>query len=271
MNCTRIQEMIPLFVEGDLDDLNTTRVAGHLKLCAVCSQSLLEFQESQQALKSYRTPAFDNLFFEQLKNSILTEIERSQPHVPFFQSMFDSWRLTSALATAALLMIAIVLGLYLYNRQAEMAPSPQPQRVEEHPKEENGPSEPSQTVVAEDKSTRRRGHRRRSHRAPLVTAVEQELEPLPAEQVIEPSMVAETDESLHPAEDLVDWNDEIFDSMPPEQVGILGEAAAWATSTGIASTKIEIQTSDPNVRIIWFAPSADSDSSTRTDTYTHTD
>src|ERR1044071_3177162 len=100
MNCRRIEEMIPLYVEGDLEVDLAESVSAHLKSCEGCSRLAGGFNASQEGLRSYTPPAFDSAFFDGLRNGVLARIESEKARPSFLQLIATNWRWFPALTAA---------------------------------------------------------------------------------------------------------------------------------------------------------------------------
>src|SRR5215469_6109400 len=75
MNCKRIQELIPLFVESDLDSRREKLVSDHVMRCELCRHVVSEFRESQSWLQSYVPREFDRAYFQSIGEEVWARIE----------------------------------------------------------------------------------------------------------------------------------------------------------------------------------------------------
>jgi hypothetical protein len=254
MNCRRIKDLIPLFVEGDLDAGIMNDVSLHLHDCAICSEMVQEYSASQAWLRTYEMPEFDNAFFMDLKQSVMQEIEQSQARPSWLQILTGRWNQNFAFAMAiALLILVSAFVISLYSGKAKIdVPQPgiskdnQPQ--DEPQQKENSP-QPKNPEHKQEKNYRYvTAYRpKRSH----PESVKKLVMPLP------PAMP----QTIEPLDNLAI---NIFDNTletNPINMGDIVEAPTLPTST-----RIEFQTSDPNIRIIWFAPKSNSSQSTKIDT-----
>ena len=92
MNCTHIEKLLPLYVEGDLDAERAETVLAHLNACRQCQECAAEYEESQGWLRSYSPPEFDETFFDGLRQSVQSEIARAERRPNFFQFIVPRWR-----------------------------------------------------------------------------------------------------------------------------------------------------------------------------------
>lgn len=232
MNCRRIEELIPLYVEGDLDSAQSEEMGAHLKSCERCSAVCDEFRESQAWLRAFTAPLFDADFFDSLKRGVLTQIEGGQSRPSFFQLIARHWRLNTALATAtALLLVFAAIALYIYQNGTG-----DEKRVKDDIAE-NSDSKDGQAPAVVNPEPR-----------PVV----EQPAPRPRKPVTRPRPVLARSKQVSPAETdlpLISENTEPDISEIEPQTELI---ASPVTPPGMM--RIEIQTSDPTIRIIWFAP-----------------
>jgi len=62
MNCSKILELLPLYIENELDDSVLESVRIHLTECSSCQQTLSEFHETDSFLKSASLPPVPSSF-----------------------------------------------------------------------------------------------------------------------------------------------------------------------------------------------------------------
>src|SRR5215467_4794700 len=78
MNCGRIEDLIPLYVGGDLDAKTTEGVRDHLNSCTDCAMIASQFEESRRWLDG-STPRFEDALFDDIKRGVMGEISAIQP------------------------------------------------------------------------------------------------------------------------------------------------------------------------------------------------
>jgi len=241
MNCRRIEELIPLYVEGDLDSDKAGAVASHALTCAGCNELVAEYEESQAWLRTYTPPRFDDALLDDMKLSVLREIEARKTQVTFLNRLAGHWTRRLVLATSAALLVTFAaLAFYAYQNKAGVASDgndlaaggeagQEKQSPGIAPRSEIAPG--LEAVKMAPRASFIRGHRRRlagSARRGTVARSLKNREPLaerPDMKGVQQAMAGETKDTL---------TDE--QAAPP---GVL---------------RIEIQTSDPSIRIIWFSP-----------------
>ena len=245
MNCRRIEEMIPLYIEGDLETDRALLVSAHLKSCAACSRLAGGFNESQEWLHSYTPPAFDSTFFDGLKSGVLARINEENARPSFFQLIAAHWRWDAALAAALLLVVLSGLTFYTYRQAVTTVPEQVaqfPSRPDAVPPLQDPPKPANDDL---EQITRPPQH---SHRT-LREAVAKAVGPALPESVIgtltaDPGIPLTNDPGIESA-DFSATETSQDQVQPPVKV---------SASPSESMTRIDIQTSDPTIRIIWFAP-----------------
>jgi Putative zinc-finger len=228
MNCRRIQGLIPLYVEGDLNTGKAARVRSHLEECSECARVSSEYRASQQWLRSYTPPDFEADFFDGLRRGVLREIEAGRSRRPWF-SLFDP-RLAlkpASLALASLVVVGASIGLALYvhpgmkNEEVPLYLRGDAGAVQVPGLDNRAPSDIDWGLPDPKPRSPRRAPKRGAARD--------------FERVGEGrAALATLGESPSPE--------------PFTPTGMGGEAPGKVL-------RIELQTGDPNIRIIWFAPS----------------
>jgi len=237
MNCRRVEKLIPLYVEGDLAPGTADRLTSHLDWCGRCNWLADEYRESQGWLRTSEPPEFDEAFLDTLKAGVLSRIEETSARPSLLASLVQQWSRRQVLAlSAALLIIFGALVFYIYQVRTRANPSVL-EAVEPPPNDEtittNEPWLATNPGRADGVGLRKPRHGK-SH----ATTGSRRGNPTIAEQTLEPPFISQTHR--------------LGDSATAS-----AEPAVLLPSSGDASPemlRIEIQTSDPNIRIIWFAP-----------------
>lgn len=227
MNCRRVRRLIPLYVEDDVDASVARRVAAHIEWCGQCNWLADEYRESQGWLRASALPEFDENQLSAIKHSVLTEIAAIRQR-PSALALLAQWnrRHVLALSTAVLMIFGMVL-LYLYQTRVKTTPSPvvakETRPEDESQSEPANPSTVAKPAPGAHPKPRRlpsHEHRRLVARTPRMTAPDKNE-----------SQVAEV-------------------ATQSAQTVMRSDSSATSKET----LRIEIQTSDPLIRIIWFAP-----------------
>jgi hypothetical protein len=255
MNCRRIGELIPLYIEGDLEPNRSEEVRAHLDSCAHCSRICNQYGESQALLRSYVPPEFDAAFFDGLKRTVLAGIEREESRPSFFQLLAQEWRRNTALATAiALLIVFGMIALYAYRDRAGSSPTGEGRATAgpAHKDEEPGVRDNRVSPETPQQPAPRTGPERKVRPKPAYAKSRE----IPMTE-IEPELISQgtVPEPMPDLASIDPLNDPALRNEMVEQMDELERQVQW---TGIPTSepelmRIEIQTSDPDIRIIWFA------------------
>jgi hypothetical protein len=236
MNCRRVEKLIPLYVEGDLAPGIADRLTSHLDWCGRCNWLADEYKESQSWLRTSEPPEFDEAFLDNLKAGVLSRIEETSARPSLLASLMQQWSRRQVLAlSAAMLIIFGVVVFYIY--QARMGGrTPVVERADHAPDSESPPSNETRQNGGTERATG--ADLGRQHHKSLATTKPRVRNPMSAKQTLEPPFVSQ----MHRLKDSATASAEPANLLP---------------SSGDDSPemlRIEIQTSDPNIRIIWFAP-----------------
>jgi anti-sigma factor RsiW len=227
MNCRRIEELIPLYVSGDVDRRLSGEVQSHLKTCGGCAELAAQYEASRNWL-SGAPPEFDEARLADVKRGIMREIENAKPQAGLFELMSEPIARTllrPAVAAGLLLVVFGALTFWLYA-------------------ERQGSKPPTQAVVTEDKDASeqvaRDSHRDATPSAkkqPQHTGMNHHTRAAGVSSNRRPRSIGVTEEQV--ITQIAEAKNEAQSPSAVDSDGML---------------RIEIQTVDPNIRIIWFAP-----------------
>lgn len=234
MNCRRVEELIPLYVENDLDKEVMRGVSLHVSECEKCGKLLNEYQESQEWLRSQKTPEFDSAFFADLKQGVLREIECQRLQISFWKMLFGG-RVKPILAAAFAFILLFAMAIFYYANSKSVASSQIANEVNTPfdmgamVSQKTSSAKPALKRDSESHSLRRAVHRQR-YRTPN--------DKLPVTVDTESSSIAENRNETN-------------------RVNTVANASSQEM------TRIEFQTNDPKIRIIWFVPKSPESESSR--------
>lgn len=221
MNCQDFELQIALFVESDLPVDEIPQLEAHLAICESCRQFAEEMQESQIILKTFGKPELDEAVLAQVRHSVMRQIAHSKSVTSFWQRLWNGygWRfaLASLLLTAVMVPILVSWFKSPVKPEVSVVTAPVPVHTQEPSVQVQNPKSTDVALVVSSKSLRTRTVPLRHH------LVKHHAEPpvAPAQNELSSASL------VHPERDTI--------SSEPEK------------------TRIEIQTQDPNIRIIWFA------------------
>lgn len=270
MRCTRVEKFLPLYVAGDLSGRRVERhVKKHLAACERCRGAAADYDASRALLRAATLlPDFDGAFYEQLRRSVLAEIERGRPGLAAplplagFASLFNArFAYAASLALIVAIVGALSLQSYVGRKFEEEA-----QRNMIADVNDARTGTPSATPVPTQATT---GDEQPSS-APFKEAAEQTAsrgarasKPLPPSvqrHANHDQAGSATQRSVDVAERAPERAGRNPLALPerataenPEEIARTGGATHEVTEV----SRIEIQTSDPNIRIIWLSPKPD--------------
>ena len=223
MNCRRIEELIPLYVECDLESDEAGRVSAHLETCESCSTLVAEYEASQTWLRVNTLPDFDEAMLDDMKRGVMRGIDEARERPSFFG--FFAWPLMPGrafAAVAALLIIFAAFSLYIYLGRSNAV--------------SNYDKLASEIVAPEDVSAPE-GLKQAPRANPIARPHHAKM--------YQSKQYGRNRPSERPKFDRV---------IMPETDNTVARKTADVPINTEEMTRIEIQTSDPNIRIIWFSP-----------------
>src|SRR5262245_46830196 len=110
MNCEKYEELIALYIEGDLTPREAAEVEAHTAQCRACSLFAEELAESQNALKAFRGEDFDDAVMNKMRRSVMAHIS-VKPEAGFWRRLFGvlDWRYAAAFGLIAALAVSVYL------------------------------------------------------------------------------------------------------------------------------------------------------------------
>ena len=240
MNCKHVQELLPLYVGRDLEENYAQLVTAHMQSCAECTGSAAEFRETRQLLQQFAPPPFGEEVCAGIRQRVLHEIGR-EATAPGLSRMLESLfrpRLRWAVATAVLLAVSVFAFYFIAKRRANLMPNPTHDRQQLAASRHtvDGPASPSlkesealppASTIKNKGSVQGSTHQSQRRKGPAAAADRTR----PATVNNARSMTADANNLAEP------------DAVP-----------ALDPATSEKTLRVEMQTRDPNIRIIWFTP-----------------
>jgi hypothetical protein len=231
MNCTQIENLLPLYAGQDLDDRRAQAIAAHLESCEACVSALAEYRETRNLINGFAAPAVDEKVFEQIRRDVWRRIE-AESRRPSPLEALREWfqpRFVWAVAAAVCLVVCAVALYSIANRLAV-----QPRVVTHDP----NAVPPPRIEAVEDPGSNSAN-----------------LNPLPSRQADALKRRRRPDHTRAPerTDSLVAYSPDrqitnIDSSWPSPRTETSGDPARNSDKT----LRMEIQTRNPNIRIIWF-------------------
>jgi Putative zinc-finger len=274
MRCTRVEKFLPLYVAGDLAGRRgERRVANHLATCASCRARAAEYDASRNLLRAAVTlpPDFDGAFYDELRRSVLDEIKRggtrlAPPAPNGFATFFNArFAYAASLALIAAAVAALSLHSYVGRKSADEA---RRELLAKSNRERT--ATPAATATATPGSTPAQGDAGQTP-SPLVETTRENgsrgsqaaKSPSLRRRTGEGNAQDETGRSVNVAKHAPSHarRNPLAPTVaaPDERTGEIARGGSHDGETSAAPevSRIEIQTSDPNIRIIWLAPRPD--------------
>jgi hypothetical protein len=228
MNCKQVEELLPLYAGRDLEEKRATLVAEHVQTCAACARVAGEYRESVQLSGQFAPPIFSEAVYAGIRQRVLREIETKATAPSWSQTIASVFRprLTWAIASVLLMLVSIFAIYFLMNKgnvEQQLANTP-PAEVQPRTREHTS-SAPQQD--------------KRTDRSPSAT-------------VINPGR--KRPRAMNTASAKTTGTMSTANNVSPQPNSIL-EPMEFPHQDSAASAKplrVEIQTKDPKIRIIWF-------------------
>jgi len=242
MNCKQVDELLPLYAGHDLDDERAGLITAHTQSCVQCALSVREYEATSQLVQQFEPPQFSEATFAAIRRNVLREIEQksSAPTLlALFQRAFQP-RIMWAVSTAVLLVVCAFAYYLVANRTG----GPRPNQLAAGPGTAGGAPAPATGSTAplrnpgpQDGRSPRFGTTPR--RTPLnQTAWHSTRAGRPPALPAKAGTPALSAKAGPPA-------------IPGAALTLLTEPNTSATSG--KPMRVELQTKDPNIRIIWFS------------------
>lgn len=265
MNCTRVEKFLPLYVADDLTGRRRKRaVENHLAACERCHRAAAEYHASRELFRASALPSdFDDAFYEEIRNSVLARVASDRTLAPprALPGIFDM-RLAYA-ASLALLFVVAALSLHSYMRRApEEGARPKTIANAKHER----PAIPA-TIKTQPASRPDANDRQTPPTAREATGAERRAKSKSSPQVPRENIERAGNKATTVAPG--ERRTPLHGGRNPRAPIVAATARAnvvemAAATTGLGETntrpevsRIEIQTSDPNIRIIWLSPVAE--------------
>jgi Putative zinc-finger len=221
MNCKSVQEWLPLYVGHDLEENRNRVINAHLKSCTTCAGLATEYHETCQLLGDFTPPAFGEDVYSSIRQNVLREAPHASPG-PLAQLFLNIFRPQVAWAVASVLLFAVCLFAFYFiaNRRSINQPVAvlKPEAPPHSPTGGPSNSPPEKAIKPHRIVTRKRfGLADRG----ATTAVNRRGQP------------------------------SIRSEAALESNNLAGPTAVQSSGKFI---RLEMQTKDPNIRIIWLTP-----------------
>lgn len=230
MNCRRVEELIPLYAGGDIDRRLTGEMQTHLEKCSGCAELAAEFEASSNWLAG-ATIELDEAVLADMKRGVMRELQTLKPRPGWFELMSGTIAgtlLRPAVAAALMLIVFGALTFWVFiGRKASTPPTEAKGTADKQVAPEQFAIEPGDDDSPRLTTKERRiGYEHHPRAVRFSNSQRRKLRAAGSRQV-----TTQAANSSHEAQS---------PSLRPVDSGRM--------------LRIEIQTGDPSIRIIWFAP-----------------
>ena len=234
MNCTQVEKFLALYAGHDLSGRRERAVATHLQTCRACAVAVADYREARELVRGLTPPAVSDDVYSEIRNSVWRQIETESRH-SLFESMAVWFRPQFVWTTAvvALLITVSAVGIYFVAKRSSIRPetiADKPKEViqpENRPDERrvSGPSNPHDEIPQP----------RQANMAKRPRKLDRTVAPDRANPLVAYSPDAQVTKSESPAP-----------IIGKDNLDMAGREAE-------KTLRLELQTKNPNIRIIWFA------------------
>ena len=118
MNCKKVEELLPLYVGRELEKESARMVTTHVRACSDCARSAQEYSESNLLLQQFEPPQFSEATYAAVRSRVLREIEREARAPTLLQLLARPFqpRVRWAVSTAVLLAVCVFAYYFIANR-----------------------------------------------------------------------------------------------------------------------------------------------------------
>jgi putative zinc finger protein len=237
MSCKSFEELIALYVEGDLDSSQARDVEGHLKFCLSCQRLLAGLEASQAAVRGLAAETLDADSFNIVRQRVMEEVQRRQTVRPvwwrFLPPPLSEWRPAWVAALAVLVVIGFLLQWQVWRKpKGSDKPDTSALTVQEGNPRVETPNSPERIAAKPQQASAELGAKQfaRRHKTVLPQKIALAVG-------VEPEVVDE-------------------DSQPPVEQGTIlapePPQPADLTPESPPPLVIKLITDDPNIVIVWL-------------------
>jgi hypothetical protein len=241
MNCKHVEELLPLYAGHDLEDERAGLITSHLQSCTQCARAAAEYADANQLLQQFAGPQFSEASFATVRQNVLREIERKSGTQTVRELILGAFqpRMTWAVSTAVLFAVCAFAYYFVPNR----ASPPEVTRANAH-------SESASAGVAggsPEMAISSPNPELDPPVPPKMTAVQPNPGKLPDRSRLNLNASVQRNATRRVAppavpEKAVQYSPDEPDNQPFN-----------ASLSSDKPMRLEIQTKDPNIRIIWFS------------------
>ncbi|HEV2802005.1 MAG TPA: zf-HC2 domain-containing protein [Pyrinomonadaceae bacterium] len=262
MKCTSVEKFLPLYVADDLAGARRRRhntVAAHLAVCGSCARKAAEYQASREMFRAVLVPPdFDEEFYAGIRNNVLARIRSDRtPAAPRGFLRLPAARLAYA-ASLGCLILAAALALDSYMRRTPTNDAQRQTIAAAAPEQTATPAALKTPPPVQTKS------RAAQASQPSEEPARSNANGLHFRVAVSPRVNATNDTPMHArrkrlapstaAPEREVKTETAGTNVASNAGGMMSAQSEISSAAQPDISRIEIQTSDPNIRIIWLAP-----------------
>ena len=240
MNCKQVEELLPLYVGRDLDAGAEQRVTQHVESCAVCAVAAGEYRQTRELLQECAPPVFSEDVCAGIRQNVWRQIE-SESTTASMSELIAGWFRPRVIwaAASALLVAALLLGIFLIGNRS----TPQQKAAVNAPEmNRDGSNKQIAAVPPRDTSTPSPFARREGVKGPRQAYLRH------SERKGDRSRAPDRLNTL-----VANAPDALPNTSGSPRLGTSSDPDPSPARDSVKTLRMEIQTKDPNIRIIWFA------------------
>lgn len=259
INCKHVQELLPLYVGRDLEEKRAKLVTEHLESCAECTGSANEYRETRQLLQMFEPPPFSEEIYAGIRRHVLREIGRESTAPALSQLVAKLFRPRVIWAVSAALLLAVsAFAFYFIAKPGNDRPQVADSRTAERTTQNDQSNAQSQKNHESDLSLS--SPSKENDGSPLKSAggntvgdtttagafaYQSQRRKSPKATIDRTKSVARPPDTRSMAAKAAPESNNLYE---PDAVPIRDSVTAEKT------LRVEMQTKDRNIRIIWFSP-----------------
>jgi Putative zinc-finger len=260
MKCKHVQELLPLYVGRDLEEKRAKLIMAHMQSCAECASSADEYRETLQLLQRFAPRPFSEAVYAEIRQRVLHEIgrESTAPTLPQLVGSLFRPRLSWAVATGLLLAVGLFAFYYIANRRNDPQQVANSRRTLDRTTMDEQPNErlqnpdsavsPSPSIKESDGPTQASTGRNTGVDPRIAGSVGPTYQ---SQRRKSTGAAAKRTRSV--AANTPDTRSITAGASPGNNLFEPKAVPARDPSGSEKTLRVEMQTKDPNVRIIWFS------------------
>jgi hypothetical protein len=236
MNCKQVEELLPLYAGRDLEEKRARLVTEHLQTCAVCARVADAYRDSVQLTEQFAPPVFSEAVYAGIRQRVLRKIEKEATAPSWSQTIASSFRPRLMWAIASVLLIVVSLfAIYFFVNRKNDEPllANQPAAEVQPGTKEHSDSEPQDSKRAGLPPSQN------------TSGKKQQLAGIPRAR---PKRSRDLNTFAAKSPDAVST----ANNVSPQPRSLLDPMIFPRHDSAAKTLRMEIQTQDPKIRIIWF-------------------